>query len=248
MLARLMHAIREIFVFRYEGKPPERMGRKATCLGSQDDGRGAAEGTLVLSQDRWQAYGDALPPQIFLPAHFSIALNPARAQSLDWRYTKQPSMLKLGNSMRRFQVVAEIGQMYADPYVRAVTRPQLRAIGLTWLNLFTTVIAFIACALPVLIAILWPATAAAALMKAPLFLAAVAYRNWIFGISGLLLVLAGVAVWRARCPHALDLEITHQCRRIRLLNRLVLRASAGLWLAGILGTYIVMPARMALGW
>ncbi len=150
--------------------------------------------------------------------------------------------------MRRFQIVAEIGQMYADPYTRAVTRPQLRAIGITWLNLFTTVIAFIACALPVVITMLWPETTAAALMKTPLFLVAVEYRNWIFGISGLLLMLATMAVWRARCPYALDLEITHQCRKIRLLNRLVLRASAGLWLAGILGAYIVVPVRMALGW
>ena len=150
--------------------------------------------------------------------------------------------------MRRLQIVAEIGQMYADPYTRAVTRPQLHAIGMTWLNFFTTVIAFIACALPVVITMLWPETTAAALMKTPLFLVAVEYRNWIFGISGLLLMLAAMAVWRARCPYALDLEITHQCRKIRLLNRLVLRASAGLWLAGILGAYIVVPARMALGW
>ena len=75
--------------------------------------------------------------------------------------------------MRRLQIVAEIGQMYADPYTRAVTRPQLHAIGMTWLNLFTTVIAFIACALPVVITMLWPETTAAALMKTPLFLVAV---------------------------------------------------------------------------
>ena len=150
--------------------------------------------------------------------------------------------------MRKLQVVAEIGQMYTDPYTRAVTRPQMRAMGATWLSLCTTVIALITCALPILIAALWPDIMAAALMETSLLLAAVEYRNWIFGLSGLLLVLAGMAVWSARCPHALDLEITHQCRRMRLLNRSILRATAGLWLVGILGAYIVAPVCRVFGW
>ena len=46
-----MHVLHEVFVFRYKGKPSERVGRKATCLGSQDDGRGAAEGALGFCKD-----------------------------------------------------------------------------------------------------------------------------------------------------------------------------------------------------
>jgi hypothetical protein len=51
-LAQIVHVLHEVFVFRYKGKPSERMGRKATCLGSQDDGRGAAEGALGFRKDR----------------------------------------------------------------------------------------------------------------------------------------------------------------------------------------------------
>ncbi len=138
--------------------------------------------------------------------------------------------------------------MYADPYTRAVTRSQRRAAGMTWLSLFASVVAFVACALPVLIVMLGPETAVAALTKTSLLLTVVEHKNWIFGISGLLLLLAAVAVWSARRPHTLDPEITRQCRRVRHLNRWTLRTSAGIWLAGILSTYIAMPVRMALGW
>lgn len=149
--------------------------------------------------------------------------------------------------MRQLQAIAEIGRMYVDPYTRAVTRPQRLAAGVTGLSLFASVVAFVACALPVLIAMLGPATAMAALTKTALLLAAVEHKHWIFGISGLLLLLAAVAIWHARCPHTLYPEITRQCRRVRHLNRWMLRISAGLWLAGILGAYIVTPVRMALG-
>ena len=137
--------------------------------------------------------------------------------------------------------------MYADPYTRAVTRPQRRAAGMTGFSLFASVAAFVTCALPILIMALGPETVAA-LTKTALFVTTVEHKNWIFGISGLLLLLAAVAVWSARCPHTLDPEITRQCRKVRHLNRWMMRISAGLWLAGILSVYIMIPVRMALGW
>lgn len=148
--------------------------------------------------------------------------------------------------MRQLQVIAEIGRMHADPYTRAVTRRPRLAAGVTGFSLFASVAAFIACALPVLIAMFGPATAAA-LMKTSLFLTAVEHKHWIFGISGLLLLLSALALWNARCPHTLYPEITRQCRRVRHLNRWMLRISAGLWLAGILSVYVVTPVRLALG-
>lgn len=138
--------------------------------------------------------------------------------------------------------------MYADPYTRAVTRPQRVAVGMIGFSLFASVTAFIACALPVLIVMLGPETTVVVLTKTALFLTAVEHKNWIFWISGLLLPLAAVAVWSARRPHTLDPEITRQCRRVRHLNRWALRISAGLWLAGILCVYIAMRVRTALGW
>ena len=149
--------------------------------------------------------------------------------------------------MHRLQAIAEVGRMYTDPYTRAVTRPQRRAAGMTGFSLFASVAAFVTCALPILIMTLGPETVAA-LTKTALFVTAVEHQNWIFGISGLLLLLAAVAVWSARCPHTLDLEITRQCRKVRHLNRWMMRISAGLWLAGILSVYIMIPVRMALGW
>ncbi len=148
--------------------------------------------------------------------------------------------------MRQLQVIADIGRMYVDPYTRAVTRRPRLAAGATGLSLFASAAAFIACALPVLIAILGPATAMAALTKTALLLAAAQYKHWIFWISGLLLLLAAAAMWRARCPRTLYPEITRQCRRVRHLNRWMLRISAGLWLAGILSVYVVTPVRLAL--
>lgn len=149
--------------------------------------------------------------------------------------------------MRQLQVIAEIGRMYADPYTRAVTRPQRLAAGVTGLSLFASVAAFMACALPVLIAMFGPATAMAALTKTALLLAAAQYKHWIFWISGLLLLLAAAALWNARCPRTLYPDITQRCRRVRHLNRWMLRISAGFWLAGILSVYVVTPVRLALG-
>lgn len=104
-----------------------------------------------------------------------------------------------------------------------------------------------ACALPVLIAMFGPATAMAALTKTALLLAAAQYKHWIFWISGLLLLLAAAALWNARCPRTLYPDITQRCRRVRHLNRWMLRISAGFWLAGILSVYVVTPVRLALG-
>ena len=138
--------------------------------------------------------------------------------------------------------------MYADPYTRVVTRPQRVAVDMTGFSLFASVTAFVACALPVLIVMLGPEAAVVALTKTALFLTAVEHKNWIFWISGLLLLLAALTVWNARYPRTLDPEITRQCRRVRHLNRWMLRISTGLWLAGILCVYIAMPVRTALGW
>ena len=83
--------------------------------------------------------------------------------------------------------------------------------------------------------------------KTALYLTAVEHKIWIVWISGLLLLLAALTVWNARDPRTLDPEITRQCRRLRHLNRWMLRISTGLWLAGLLSVYLVIPVRMALG-
>lgn len=150
--------------------------------------------------------------------------------------------------MRRLQVIAEVGRMYADPYTRAVTRSQWLATGMTGFSLFASVAVFVTCALPVLIGIPGPEAAVVAPTKTVLFLTAVEHKNWIFWISGLLLLLAALAVWNARYPRTLDPEITRQCRKVRHLNRWMLKISMGLWLAGILSVYLVIPVRMALRW
>ena len=150
--------------------------------------------------------------------------------------------------MRQLQAIAEVGRLYADPYTRAVTRTQRLVAGVTGFSLFASAAAFIACALPVVLALLGPGTAVAAVTKTAPFLAAAPYKHWIFGISGLLLLLAAAALWNARCPRTLYPDITQRCHRVRHLNRWMLRISAGLWLAGILGVYLALPLRLALGW
>lgn len=149
--------------------------------------------------------------------------------------------------MHQLQVIAEIGRMSVDPYTRAVTRRPRLAAGVTGLSLFASVAAFMACALPVLIAMFGPATAMAALTETALLVAAAQYKHWISWISGVLLLLAAAALWHARCPRTLYPDITQRCRRVRHLNRWMLRISAGLWLAGILSVYVVTPVRLALG-
>jgi len=144
--------------------------------------------------------------------------------------------------MHRLQAIAEVGRMYADPFTRADTRSQRLAVGTAGFSLLASVAVFVACALPVLIGTLGPEA------KTARFLMAVEYKMWIFWISGLLLLFAALAVWNARSLCTLDPEITRQCRRVRHLNRLMLRLSAGLWLAGILGVYLALPVRVALGW
>lgn len=144
--------------------------------------------------------------------------------------------------MHRLQVIAEVGRLYADPYTRAVTRPQRHAAGVTGLSLCASVAAFVAGALPVLIAMPGPGTAMAAL-----FVAVAEYKHWIFGISGLLLLLSALALWNARGPRTLDPDITQRCRRVRRLNRWMLRISAGFWAAAIIAAYIAPAVRHALG-
>ena len=136
--------------------------------------------------------------------------------------------------------------MYADPYTRAVTRWQRLAAGMTGISLFASVAVFVGPVLLVLIGMLGP-EAAVAPTKTALYLTAVEHKIWIVWISGLLLLLAALTVWNARDPRTLDPEITRQCRRLRHLNRWMLRISTGLWLAGLLSVYLVIPVRRALG-
>ncbi len=148
--------------------------------------------------------------------------------------------------MHKLQAIAEIRRMYADPYTLAVTRSQQFAAGITGLSLFVSVAVFVACALPVLAGILGPEVAVAPLTKTALYLTAVEHKIWIISISGLLLLLAALTVWNARYPRTLDPEITRQCRRVRRLNRWMLRISAGLWLVGILSVYLALLVSMVL--
>jgi hypothetical protein len=134
-----------------------------------------------------------------------------------------------------------------DSLERSAVRPHFRAAVLIWCSLLASAATFVGGALPIL-SVELGIKVVPALRATAAFLAAVEGGNGIFGLSGLLLSLAALAVWSAGCPQTLDSEIVRHCDRIRHWNRWVLRTSAGLWLAAVIAACIAPAVRHAFGW
>lgn len=108
------------------------------------------------------------------------------------------------------------------------------------LSLFTSVSTLLCCALPALLVTLGAGAALAGLVSAAPWLVALSkYKVWTFGVSGVMILLAGVMRWQARsaaCP--IDPAQARACTRLRRLSSWMYWGSAAVWSTGFFFAFI----------
>ena len=110
------------------------------------------------------------------------------------------------------------------------------------LSLFTSVGTLLCCALPALLVTLGAGAALAGLVSAAPWLVALSkYKLWTFGLSGILIVVAGVMRWQARnAPCPIDPAQARACMRLRKISAWVYWASVAVWAVGFFFAFIAV--------
>lgn len=123
----------------------------------------------------------------------------------------------------------------------------VNAKRITWLSLFASSGTLLCCALPIgLVALGLGATVAAVSSNFPFLATLTEHKGWVFGTSGVLLVISGwlTSQTAQSCPS--DPELAALCERARTWNRRVLWTSAAIWGLGFFAAYLALPLRILL--
>lgn len=115
----------------------------------------------------------------------------------------------------------------------------------TWLpalSLFTATGTLVCCALPALLVTLGAGAALAGLVSAAPWLVALSkYKLWTFGISGAVLLAAGIMRRQARnAPCPADPVLAQACDRLRRISGRIFRLSVAVWLTGFFFAFIAV--------
>lgn len=110
------------------------------------------------------------------------------------------------------------------------------------LSLFTSVGTLVCCALPALFVTLGAGAALAGLVStAPWLVALSKYKAWTFGISGVMILLAGFMRWKARnAPCPIDPEQAKACTRLRNISGWMYWVSVVVWAVGFFFAFIAV--------
>ncbi len=110
------------------------------------------------------------------------------------------------------------------------------------LSLVTSAGTLVCCALPALLVTLGAgATLAGIVGTAPWLIALSKYKILTFGISGAVLLIAGVALWRARnAPCPIDPAQAIACARLRKTSNWIYLLSVLLWCVGFFFAFIAV--------
>ena len=108
--------------------------------------------------------------------------------------------------------------------------------------LFGSMGTLVCCALPALLVTLGAgATLAGIVSQAPWLVALSKYKVWTFGISGLMLIIAGWLMFRARnMPCPTDEQQAKLCARLRRFSWVVYSVSVILWLIGFFFAFVAV--------
>ena len=115
----------------------------------------------------------------------------------------------------------------------------------TWLStltLFTSAGTLVCCALPALFVTLGAGAALAGLVStAPWLIALSKYKAWTFGVSGVMILLAGFMRWKARnAPCPIDPGQAKACTRLRKVSGWMYWESVAVWAIGFFFAFIAV--------
>lgn len=110
------------------------------------------------------------------------------------------------------------------------------------LSLFTSLGTLVCCALPALLVTLGAGAALAGLVSAAPWLVALSkYKAWTFGVSGGMIVLAGIMRWHARnAPCPIDPKQAKACTRLRRVSAWFYWGSVLVWCVGFFFAFIAV--------
>ncbi len=131
--------------------------------------------------------------------------------------------------------------------MKPVRTDMRRETSISFFTLFTSSGTLICCALPIILVTLGMGASVAAMTSSFPFLIVLSQnKEWVFLISGLMLLLSAWLSYRPgqTCPS--DAELARLCLLSRLWNRRILWASVIIWGIGFFAAFLALPLRMAL--
>lgn len=133
--------------------------------------------------------------------------------------------------------------------IQTEKRRTLRETGLAVTTLFASTGTLVCCALPILlVSIAGLGSVVASLTNNfPLLVTLSQYKEWVFGLSGLMLAVAGWLVWRPGRTCPADPGLAEWCNRFHAWNRRIILMSGVLWMVGFLAAFLALPVRKWLG-
>lgn len=108
------------------------------------------------------------------------------------------------------------------------------------LSLLTSAGTLVCCALPALLVTIGAGAVLAGIVgTAPWLIALSEYKIWTFGISGAMLLIAGIALWKARnAPCPIDPSQAMACARLRRTSVWIYWLSVLLWCVGFFFAFL----------
>lgn len=117
------------------------------------------------------------------------------------------------------------------------------------LALITSTGTLVCCALPiVLVSIVGLGAFVASMVSTfPVLIELSQHKQWVFGLSGTALAVAGWMVWRPDRSCPTDPLLARWCDTFRGWNRRIVIASALVWAIGFFAAFLALPLRVAFG-
>ncbi len=139
------------------------------------------------------------------------------------------------------------------PDVNTIDREEKRRTfhetGVTALTLFASTGTLVCCALPIMLVSIagFGAFVASVTSNFPILVELSLHKEWIFGLSGVMLAFSGWIVWRPDRSCPTDPVLARWCNAFQTWNRRVVAASAVIWGIGFFAAFLALPLRVALG-
>ena len=117
--------------------------------------------------------------------------------------------------------------------------------SLTWLALFTTTGTLVCCAIPIILVSLgMGATVAAMVSNIPFLLTLSQHKLLVFGISGVMLLVAAFIMYRPNRSCPTDAELAKLCHKTQRWNRRIYWFSVMLWGIGFFAAFLALPLQI----
>ncbi len=124
-----------------------------------------------------------------------------------------------------------------------------REAGVVAFAMFTSTGTLVCCALPIMLVSIAGLGAFVASMTStfPILVTLSLHKEWVFTLSGLMLVLSGWMVWRPGRSCPTDPVLARWCDTFQTWNRRMVFTSGVMWGIGFFAAFLALPLRVALG-